>query len=153
MKALSSLGVDKPGVAHEDLTQVRTRVRGYAGLADPMARRLSDQYLRAWAGETLAGLRERAEIPDAVRERLDDAILRCELGDQRLLVEFEQHGALARPEAQAHLAAADAAMVAAVDAALSAPDHEALAKAVDAVRAAYDARIATATGPGGGTTG
>lgn len=144
MKALFLLGADKPGVADDDLTAIRARVPDYAGLAEPLARRLSDQRLRTWAGELLAGLREGTALPDAVRERLDDAVLRCELGDQRLMLAFEQHGALERPAVRARLERADRALVEAVAAAQGADGPDALGRALDAMHAALDARLAAA---------
>jgi hypothetical protein len=136
-------------VAPDDSTAVRARVPDYAGLDNPEARRSSDQHIRAWAGELLAAiLAERAGLPPAVTDLLNAAILRCEFGDPRLMLAFEEHGAVDQPGAAARLAAADAALVRAVDEAVAAKDPETLAHAVDAVMLALDARNAVADEPG-----
>jgi hypothetical protein len=130
-------------VNDSDLTRIRARVPAYAGLGDPGARRASDQHLRAWSGEILAGLRERVPA-GAVRERLDAIVLRCEFGDQRLVMAFEEHGALADGEALARYLAADRATVEAVDAAVGTAEPEALARALEAVEGALNERLRTA---------
>jgi len=132
-------------VTHDDLTVIRAHVPDYAGVDDPSARRASDQHLRAWAGESLAKLRETVPA-GAVRERLDAAILRCEFGDQRVIMAFEQHGVFSRPEGLAGYLAADRSIVEAVDALCAARDPDALARGVDALEAAMNGRLAAATG-------
>ena len=69
-------------------------VPGYAGHDDPIARRLSDQQVRAWVGEMLADLEERIPI-DGIRERFEAVLLRCEFGDQHVIkaIEDERFGA------------------------------------------------------------
>jgi len=131
-------------VTHDDLTVIRAHVPEYAGVDDPIARRASDQHLRAWAGELLAGLRE-AVPAGAVRERLDAAILQCEFGDQRLIMAFEEHGILSRAEGLAGYLAAERAMVEAVDGLCAAHDPEALARGIDALEEAMNRRLAAAT--------
>lgn len=127
----------------DDLTRIRARVPEYAGVDDVGARRASDQHLRAWSGELLAGLRER--VPSgAVRERLDAIVLCCEFGDQRLTMAFEEHGTLNDPAALARYLAADRATVEAVDAAVAAREPEALERALAAVDAALSERLRTA---------
>jgi hypothetical protein len=84
---------------------------------------------------------------EGVRDRIDDAVLRCELGDQHLIAAFELHGRIEEPAGRAELAAADEALVAAVDAAVAAPDPTALARALEGVHAALDARLAAARSP------
>ena len=125
------------------MTLIRARVPDYAGVDDPVARRASDQHLRAWTGEFLAGLRERVPA-GAVRDRLDALVFRCEFGDQRLVMAFEEHGTLDDREALARYLAADRATVAAVDAAVAARDPETLVRTLDAVETALNERLRTA---------
>ena len=127
----------------DDLTRIRARVPAYAGVDDPGARRSSDQHLRAWSGELLAGLRERIP-PGTVRERLDAIVVRCEFGDQRLITAFEEHGTLNDPAPLARYLAADRATVEAVDAAVAAREPEAFERALEAVGAALNERLRTA---------
>ncbi len=125
------------------MTLIRSRVPEYAGVDDPGARLASDRQLRAWAGEVLAGLRE--QIPEgAARDRLDDAVLGCEFGDQRLILAFEEHGVLDEPAALVRYLAADRAVVEAVDALLAAADPDVRLRAFEVVDAALRARIRTA---------
>ena len=63
-------------------------VPGYAGHADAVARRLSDQQVRAWVGEMLAELEERIPI-DAVREQFETVLFHCEFGDQHVIKAIE----------------------------------------------------------------
>ncbi len=122
---------------NEELTEIRRSIPDYAGIDDVPARRLSDQQVRAWVGERLATLRERL-APDlgTAAAALDDVILRCEFGDQRVIRAIETQrfddpafaerlsaanarliGAAAGSESVG--AAGVAAFVAAVDAALT----------------------------------
>jgi hypothetical protein len=71
-----------------DMTADAAIVPGYAGHADARARRLSDQQVRAWVGEMLAGLRERLPA-DGYSERLDALIMQCEFGDQHVVKAIE----------------------------------------------------------------
>lgn len=63
-------------------------VPGYAGHADVLARRLSDQQVRAWVGEMLAELEERIPV-DGVRDRFEDVLLHCEFGNQHVIKAIE----------------------------------------------------------------
>ncbi|HEV8022223.1 MAG TPA: hypothetical protein VGP41_13205 [Candidatus Lustribacter sp.] len=65
-------------------------VPGYAGHADVLARRLSDQQVRAWVGEMLAELEERIPI-DAVRDRFEEVLLHCEFGNQHVIKAIEDN--------------------------------------------------------------
>jgi hypothetical protein len=69
---------------NEDLTRRADLVPGYAGHADPQARYLSDQQVRASVGEMLAGLRERLPS-DGLGDALEALVLRCEFGDQHVI--------------------------------------------------------------------
>jgi len=78
----------------EDLPGGSMLLPGYAGHADARARRLSDQQVRAWAGEVLADLR--ARLPsDVAADRLDALLLRAEFGDQHVIraIDDERFGA------------------------------------------------------------
>lgn len=65
-------------------------VPGYAGHADAIARRLSDQQVRASVGEMLAELEERIPI-DAVRDRFEAVLLHCEFADQHVIKAIEDN--------------------------------------------------------------
>jgi hypothetical protein len=65
-------------------------VPGYAGHADAIARRLSDQQVRAWVGEMLADLEDRLPI-DAVRDQFEAVLLHCEFGDQHVIKAIEDN--------------------------------------------------------------
>jgi hypothetical protein len=69
---------------NEDLTRRSEVVPGYAGHANPQARFLSDQQVRAWVGEMLAALDERLQ-PGPLRDELEALLLRCEFGDQHVI--------------------------------------------------------------------
>jgi hypothetical protein len=72
----------------EELTQIRATIPSYAGHDDAMARRLSDQQLRASVGERLAALRER--LPAATRAApFDELLLHCQFGDQHVIKALE----------------------------------------------------------------
>jgi hypothetical protein len=100
-------------------------VPGYAGHADEVARRLSDQQVRAWAGELLAGLRERLP-PGEARERLDSLLVRCEFGDQHVVRALEDES-FSRPELVALVESYDHKVVDAAKAAAAAPPEEVMA--------------------------
>jgi hypothetical protein len=81
----------KPGAMSDDETPASSAVvPGYAGHGDTLARRLSDQQVRAWTGELLVDLQDRLPV-DAVRARLDALLLRCEFGDQHLIRAIEDN--------------------------------------------------------------
>ncbi len=63
-------------------------VPGYAGHQDAVARRLSDQQVRAWVGEMLVDLADRLDL-SGVRERVDALLLRCEFADQHVVHAIE----------------------------------------------------------------
>lgn len=129
---------------HAAAAAIQTRVPDYTGVADPAARRASDQHLRAWAGELLATLRTGVPAGPA-RDRLDELILACEFADQRLIMAFEEHAALDDPARLVRYLAADAAMLAAVDALLAAKAPDAFERALAGVEAALAGRVASAT--------
>jgi acyl CoA:acetate/3-ketoacid CoA transferase alpha subunit len=63
-------------------------VPGYAGHGDAVARRRSDQQVRAWVGELLVDLQDRLPL-DGVRERVDALLMRCEFADQHVVHAIE----------------------------------------------------------------
>ncbi len=77
-----------------DATAGDPLIPGYAGHADAIARRLSDQQVRAWVGEILVDLEDRIPI-DGIREQFEAVLLRCEFGDQHVIkaVEDDRFGA------------------------------------------------------------
>jgi hypothetical protein len=72
----------------DEMIDVRTSVPGYAGHADVISRRRSDQQVRAWVGERLAALRERLPL-DGTTEAFDDALFHCQFGDQHVIKTLE----------------------------------------------------------------
>jgi len=70
------------------MISVRSAIPGYAGFADPIARRLSDQQVRAWVGERLAALGQR--LPDAfATPGFEETLERCQFGDQHVIKALE----------------------------------------------------------------
>jgi hypothetical protein len=130
---------------NEDLTRQGQLVPGYAGHADPQARFLSDQQVRASVGEMLAGLRDRVPA-DGPREQLDELLLRCEFGDQHVIRAI-QDNRFASPELAELVEACDRKVVEASDRVKTAgPDTlpaalTALAQAFDERSAAIEARL------------
>jgi hypothetical protein len=78
----------------EDLTAPASPVPGYAGHGDAVARRRSDQQVRAWVGELLVDLQDRLPL-DGVRERVEALLTRCEFADQHVVhaIEDDRFGA------------------------------------------------------------
>jgi len=72
----------------DEIIDVRTSVPGYAGHADVVSRRRSDQQVRAWVGERLAALRERLPL-DGATAAFDDALFHCQFGDQHVIKALE----------------------------------------------------------------
>ncbi len=98
---------------NEDLTRRKELVPGYAGHADPDARFLSDQQVRAWVGETLARLGERLQ-PGTPRDDLDALLLRCEFGDQHVIRAI-QDNRFGKPDLAQLVEACDRKVVEAAD--------------------------------------
>jgi hypothetical protein len=76
------------------MTSPASPVPDYAGHSDAVARRRSDQQVRAWVGELLVDLQDRLPL-DGVRERVDALLVRCEFADQDVVraIEDERFGA------------------------------------------------------------
>lgn len=70
------------------MTAPASPVPDYAGHDDAIARRRSDQQVRAWVGELLAELQDRLPL-DGVRERVDALLMRCEFADQHVVHAIE----------------------------------------------------------------
>lgn len=83
----------EPGVRPEgdvtrgmtDLAFLQARIAGYADYSDRDARHQVDKQVRAFLGEALAGVRGRFALPEALLERLDGMMMRCEFSDQRVI--------------------------------------------------------------------
>ena len=94
-----------------DVSALRVLIPSYAGHDDAPARRLSDQQIRAWTGESLADLQDRIAVA-AVQDRFDALLMRCEFGDQ-LVIRALEADACGEPEAAATVEAHDAGVIAA----------------------------------------
>jgi AraC-like DNA-binding protein len=68
-----------------DLELLKQRIAGYADYANMDARHQVDKQIRAWLGEALSEARDRLKPTEALAERLDGLILRCEFSDQRVI--------------------------------------------------------------------
>jgi hypothetical protein len=124
---------------NEDLARPGGLVPGYAGHADPQARYLSDQQVRASVGEMLAGLRERLPS-DGLRDELEALLLRCEFGDQHVIraIEDDRFG---KPELVELVEACDRKVVEAADR-VNTAEADALPAALAALAQAFDDRSA-----------
>jgi hypothetical protein len=117
---------------------LKQKLPAFAGYADLAARRLTDEEVRAYLGERLAGLSERLAPTGAPADRLNDLILRAEFLTQRASPYFDSNELDA-----AHLDAVAAADLAAVDLADrvdSVFNVDMLPKYLDDAQAALDAR-------------
>jgi hypothetical protein len=70
------------------VSALRELIPDYAGHADAPARRLSDQQVRAWAGESLVDVQERLGL-GADSGRFEKLLLRCEFGDYYVIKALE----------------------------------------------------------------
>lgn len=113
-------------------------VPGYAGHGDAVARRLSDQQVRATVGELLAELEDRVPA-GPLRERLDASILRCEFGDQQVIraIENDRFG---EPDMAALVEELDRKVIAAARALWDAVADE--LACIEALERAFDERAA-----------
>jgi len=123
----------------EDRIGPAALIPDYAGHADARARRLSDQQVRAWVGEILAGLRERIAL-DGLTERFEALLMRCEFGDQRVIRAIEDD-CFGEPEVAAEVETLDRALLEAADGGRSA-EAASLGALVEALERAFDARAA-----------
>jgi hypothetical protein len=122
---------------NEDLTRPRGLVPGYAGHADPQARYLSDQQVRASVGEMLADLGERL-ASDGLRDALEALLLRCEFGDQHVIRAI-QDDRFGEPELAELVEACDRKVVEAADR-VKTSEADDLPAALAALAQAFDDR-------------
>jgi hypothetical protein len=74
-----------------DLEELQARVPDYADYANEDSRHQVDKQMRAWLGEALATVRARlGPLPEALTDRLEGLILRCEFSDQRVIRAADQ---------------------------------------------------------------
>ncbi|HEV3156117.1 MAG TPA: hypothetical protein VGZ00_02105 [Candidatus Baltobacteraceae bacterium] len=71
----------------DDLEYLKSRLPGFSGYEDEASRHIADGQVRAFAGETLARLREQiaATLSLVDSERLDALVLRCGFLDRRYI--------------------------------------------------------------------
>jgi hypothetical protein len=120
-----------------------TFIPSYAGHADVTARRLSDQQVRATVGEMLTDLGERLSLQD-VRDRYDAVLLRCEFGDQHVILAVEEER-FGRPELAELVENADRALIGVANRGPSVTAAE-LPAFLDDLKAAFDQRAAAIAG-------
>lgn len=133
-------------MAMEQMQILGDKIAGFPGYGDEDARRRSDELVRSYLGEALAGLQARLQPLDgAVEARLGDLILRSAFTNQEAYEDYEER-ARKHPEFEA-MAAADARAIEAADAAPAVEAAEAAgyldraAQALDARDAAMENRI------------
>jgi hypothetical protein len=122
-----------------DATEVlKQKLPGFAGYAALGQRRLTDEEVRAYLGERLAGLSVRLDPTGPTGERLDALILRTEFTNQTAFRNYENADLNAAQTET--LAAADLATVELADRADGVFDVDMLPKYLDAAEAALNAR-------------
>jgi hypothetical protein len=122
-----------------DATEVlKQKLPGFAGYATMGQRHLTDEEVRAYLGERLAGLSLRLDPTGPTGERLDALILRTEFTNQVAFRAFE-NAQLDAAQTET-MAAVDLATVELADRADSVFDVDMLAKYLDAAEAALNAR-------------
>jgi hypothetical protein len=93
----------------DDVSALRTLLPAYAGQDDEQTRRLSDQQVRAWAGEMLIDVQERLAL-DGLSDRFERLLMRCEFGDQHVMKALEDDR-FGEPAVAAAIAAEDRKLV------------------------------------------
>ena len=126
----------------DDVSVLRALLPAYAGHDSVAARRLSDQQVRAFAGETLVGVQDRVPLGD-LQTRFDALVIRCEFGDQHVILALE-NGDFAAPEAVALVEGCDRVLVEAA-ARGGTVDAGGLETFIGDVERALDARVAAVT--------
>ncbi|HTZ54313.1 MAG TPA: hypothetical protein VMB20_04570 [Candidatus Acidoferrum sp.] len=122
-----------------DATEVlKQKLPGFAGYAALEQRRLTDEEVRAYLGERLAGLSVRLEPTGPTAERLDALILRAEFTNQMAFRNIESTNLDAAQTET--IATADLAAVELADRADSVFDVDMLPSYLDAAEAALNAR-------------
>jgi hypothetical protein len=121
-----------------DATEVlKQKLPGFAGYAAGQRHR-TDEEVRAYLGERLAGLSVRLDPVGSMGERLDALILRTEFTNQQAFRTYE--AAQLDPTQTQTIAAADLATVELADRADGVFDVDMLPKYLDAVEAALNQR-------------
>ncbi|MGB6985397.1 MAG: hypothetical protein WBD74_05385 [Candidatus Aquilonibacter sp.] len=117
---------------------LKEKLPGFAGYAEMQQRHLTDEEVRAYLGERVAGLSVRLDPTGPTGERLDALILRTEFTNQAVFHVYED-ATLDASHTQA-IAAADLSAVELADRADSVFDLDGLPSYLDAAEAAMDAR-------------
>jgi hypothetical protein len=94
----------------DDVTALHESIPGYGGHANAQGRRLSDQQVRAWTGESLVDLRDRLDVTP-VSDRFEALLMRCEFGDQHVIKALENNH-FAEPGAATKIEELDGRLVA-----------------------------------------
>ncbi len=122
-----------------DATEVlKEKLPGFAGYAEMEQRHLTDEEVRAYLGERLAGLSVRLDPAGPTGERLDALILRTEFTNQVVFRVYES-ATLDATQTQA-IASADLTTVELADRADGVFDLDMLPKYLDEAEAALNAR-------------
>ncbi len=122
-----------------DATEVlKEKLPGFAGYAEMPQRHLTDEEVRAYLGERLAGLSVRLDPTGPTGERLDALILRTEFTNQAVFRGYET-ATLDAVRTQA-IAVADLSAVELADRADGVFDVDMLPSYLEAVEAAMDTR-------------
>jgi hypothetical protein len=122
-----------------DPTEVlKQKLPGFAGYATLNQRRLTDEEVRAYLGERLAGLSVRLDPTGTTADRLDALILRTEFTNQTVFRTYEN--VQLDPVQTQTIAAADLATVELADRVDSVFDVDMLPKYLDAAESALNAR-------------
>jgi hypothetical protein len=127
----------------DDVQALTGLLPAYAGHGDAPARRLSDQQVRAFAGEALVDLQDRLTLAP-VQDRFDALLMRCEFGDQHVIKALEDDR-FAEPAAAAAVEAVDRALVEAAARARTV-DAGGLTAFIDDLEHAFDGRVAAVEG-------
>jgi len=102
------------GAAFEELVFLRSRIPAYADYGDEDARHLVDKQVRAYVGEALSLVRERAtELSAEVSDLLERALLMCEFTNQQLIAHLG-HARLSEIELE-HLHEVDHELISTAD--------------------------------------
>ncbi len=103
----------------EALDELRAKIADFPGYEGDLDLRRSDEYVRAYLGEALAGIGGRCALSPDVRQRLDEVLLRVEFADPRAFAAHRVAGASAPQDGVRAVAQADAATVELADRAAS----------------------------------
>jgi hypothetical protein len=73
----------------DDLAFLHARIESYADYTNDDDRRMSDEQIRAYVGEALAGVLERLAPTGEVGETLARLLLRCQFADQTVVAALD----------------------------------------------------------------